>query len=114
MGNFRFYRRVHIFPGLSVNLSKSGPSLTFGVRGAHVTLGRKGVRKTVGIPGTGIYYTSQQGYHSGVHSAHVEQPISAEEQARAHHIADLFVLAVVLAITLLIGIAIGNSMSPHP
>ena len=24
MGSFRFYRRVHIFPGLTVNISKSG------------------------------------------------------------------------------------------
>jgi hypothetical protein len=24
----------------------------------------------VGIPGTGIYYTSQTGRHTGVHSAH--------------------------------------------
>jgi hypothetical protein len=62
MGNFRFYRRLHIFPGLSVNLSKSGPSLTVGVRGAHLTMGPSGVRRTVGIPGTGIYYTSHSGY----------------------------------------------------
>ena len=41
MGNFRFYRRMSIFPGLSVNLSKSGPSLTVGMRGAHVTVGSK-------------------------------------------------------------------------
>jgi len=29
----RFYRRVRILPGLSVNFSRSGPSLIFGVRG---------------------------------------------------------------------------------
>jgi hypothetical protein len=40
MGSFRFYRRVHIFPGLTVNVSRSGPSLSVGVRGAHVTVGR--------------------------------------------------------------------------
>jgi hypothetical protein len=28
MGSFRFYRRVNIFPDLSVNLSRSGPSLS--------------------------------------------------------------------------------------
>jgi hypothetical protein len=72
MGSFRFYRRVHIFPGLTVNVSKSGPSLSVGVRGAHVTVGRRGIRRTVGIPGTGIYYTSSTGYHTGVHSAHRE------------------------------------------
>ena len=84
MGNFRFYRRVSIFPGLSVNVSKSGPSLTVGMRGAHVTFGSKGIRRTVGIPGTGIYYTSHSGYHSGAHSAHVEEPISDPQQAAAH------------------------------
>lgn len=74
MGSFRFYRRVHIFPGLTVNLSKCGPSLSVGVRGAHVTVDRRGVTRTVGIPGSGIFYTSRTGYHSGVHSAHRETP----------------------------------------
>ena len=66
--SFRFYRRVHLFPGVSVNLSRSGPSLSVGVRGAHVTVGRRGVTKTVGIPGTGLFYTSRSGHHTGYHS----------------------------------------------
>jgi hypothetical protein len=33
---FRFYRRVRIQPGPSVNISRSGPSLSSGVRGAHM------------------------------------------------------------------------------
>ena len=66
---FRFYRRVRLFPGVSVNLSRSGPSLSVGVRGAHVTVGRRGVTRTVGIPGTGIFYTSRTGAQTGVHSA---------------------------------------------
>jgi hypothetical protein len=74
VSNFRFYRRVRLFPGLSVNLSKSGPSLTMGMRGAHVTVGSRGVRRTVGIPGTGAYWTSTTGHHTGVHSAHIETP----------------------------------------
>ncbi|MGH7815712.1 MAG: DUF4236 domain-containing protein [Candidatus Binataceae bacterium] len=111
MGNFRFYRRARIFPGLSVNISKSGPSLTFGVRGAHMTVGPRGVRKTVGIPGTGLYYTSQDGYHSGVHSAHVEQPISEQQQAAAHAAATAIVIVIVAAVALIIGIAIGSAPS---
>jgi hypothetical protein len=102
MGSFRFYRRVNIFPGLSVNLSKSGPSLSVGVRGAHVTLGRKGIRKTVGIPGTGIYYTSYNGYHTGFHSAHQETPLSPDQQAAADHNAEWLLGAIVLGIILLI------------
>ncbi|MGA2408920.1 MAG: DUF4236 domain-containing protein [Candidatus Binataceae bacterium] len=70
MGNFRFYKRISLFPRLSVNLSRSGPSLTVGVRGVHVTVGRRGITRTAGIPGTGLYYTSHTGYHTGSHSAY--------------------------------------------
>ncbi|RMH27336.1 MAG: DUF4236 domain-containing protein [Planctomycetota bacterium] len=55
---FRFFRRVKIAPGLSLNFSKSGVSPSIGVRGARVTFCRSGVRRTVGIPGTGLYYTT--------------------------------------------------------
>jgi hypothetical protein len=70
VGSLRFFRRVKLLPGLTLNLSKSGPSLSMGVRGAHVTVGRHGVRRTVGIPGTGLFYTSRGGHHTGVHTAH--------------------------------------------
>ena len=66
---FRFYRRVRLFPGVTVNLSRSGPSVSVGVRGAHLTLGRRGVTRTVGIPGTGIFYTSRAGRQTALHSA---------------------------------------------
>jgi uncharacterized protein DUF4236 len=113
VGNFRFYRRVHIFPGLSVNVSKSGPSLTLGMRGAHVTLGPGGVRKTVGIPGTGIYYTSHSGYHTGLHSAHVETPVAPEHQAAVERGARILTLLVVLGLTLVAGVIIGRAFANH-
>ncbi len=69
MGYVRFFRRVRVAPGLTLNLSKHGASVSAGFRGAHVTVGRTGVRRTVGLPGTGVYYTSHHGWHSGVHSA---------------------------------------------
>ena len=69
MGSLRFFRRVRIAPGLTLNLTKHGASLSAGVRGAHVTVGRTGIRRTVGIPGTGIFYTSHTGLHTGVHTA---------------------------------------------
>jgi hypothetical protein len=112
MGNFRFYRRVSIFPGLSVNLSKSGPSLTVGMRGAHVTVGSKGIRKTVGIPGTGIYYTSHTGYHSGAHSAHVEQPISDSQQTAAHGIAQMIMLMCIIGAVALAIALVGSLAAP--
>jgi Protein of unknown function (DUF4236) len=56
MGVFRFQRHVGILPGLRFNLSKSGVSLSVGVKGAHVTVGRT-PRVTVGIPGSGLSWT---------------------------------------------------------
>ena len=56
---FRFTRRMKIAPGLNLNLSKRGGSLSFGPRGAKLTVGTSGVRTTGGIPGTGLYYTQK-------------------------------------------------------
>jgi len=66
---FRFFRRVHVAPGVSLNLSQSGPSVSLGARGAHVTFGPRGIRQTIGLPGSGAFFTSQQGWHSGAHTA---------------------------------------------
>jgi hypothetical protein len=104
MGNFRFYRRLHPFPGLTLNLAKHGASVSIGVRGAHLTFGQRGVTRTVGIPGSGIFYTSRRGYHTGFHSAHVETPVSPQTQARADTVAGLGVSALLV---LVIGIIIG-------
>jgi len=54
----RFFKRVKIAPGLTLNLSKSGPSFSFGPRGLKYTIGPRGTRKTFGIPGSGVYYTT--------------------------------------------------------
>jgi len=56
--SFRFWRRIRIAPGVTLNLSKTGGSLSFGVRGAHFTVGPHGKRVTAGIPGTGLFYTN--------------------------------------------------------
>ena len=52
---FRFSRRVST-PFGRINVSKSGVSLTEGVKGAHITVGRT-PRITLGIPGCGISWT---------------------------------------------------------
>jgi len=60
MGYFRFRRSFRLFPGVRMNLSKSGVSTSVGRRGLWFTIGPRGTRETVGIPGTGISYTEQQ------------------------------------------------------
>src|SRR5438128_11579176 len=57
----RFFRRLRIAKGLTLNLSKRGASLSAGRRGAHLTFGRRGTRATTGVPGTGVSYTSRLG-----------------------------------------------------
>ena len=69
---FRFRRSVKLFPGVRLNVSRSGLSASFGIRGAHVTLGPKGTRTTVGIPGTGISYTETSSSHR--HRAAAQEP----------------------------------------
>ena len=56
---FRFSRRISLFKGLRLNLSKSGTSVSVGGRGAWLTSGKKGTRATVGIPGTGMSWSEK-------------------------------------------------------
>ncbi len=70
---FRFRRRVKLFPGLWVNLSKSGVSTSIGGKGITLNVGNKGTRATVGLPGTGLSYTTST----------TSTPTQAPEAARA-------------------------------
>lgn len=58
----RFRKSIKIAPGLRINLSKSGPSLSVGRPGATFNVGPKGTRTTVGAPGTGISYTTERSW----------------------------------------------------
>jgi DNA segregation ATPase FtsK/SpoIIIE-like protein len=54
---FRFRQGIRIFPGLRLNLSKSGVSTSLGGRGATLNISKKGIRGTVGLPGSGLSYS---------------------------------------------------------
>jgi hypothetical protein len=71
---FRFRRSIRVLPWLRLNIGNRGSSVSIGGRGAHVTLGHGQVRETVGLPGTGLSYTT-------VHETHGEAP--GAEQAPA-------------------------------
>jgi hypothetical protein len=84
---FRFRRSVKVLPGIRLNLSGSGASVSLGARGFHYTIGPKGTRVTVGGPGTGLSWTEYTPYSkppSSVplipeHSFRVEQEQLATE-----------------------------------
>jgi hypothetical protein len=57
----RFRSNLKIFPGVRLNISKSGISTSIGVPGATLNLGPRGIYGTLGIPGTGISYRQRIG-----------------------------------------------------
>jgi hypothetical protein len=58
----RFRKRIRLAPGLHLNLSGSGLSLSAGPRGASMTFGgRRGTYMNAGIPGTGLYARERVG-----------------------------------------------------
>src|ERR1700726_4827828 len=55
MSFFKFRKRIKLLPGLWMNVSKKGMSLSAGVKG--FTVNSRG-RTTVSLPGTGLSYVS--------------------------------------------------------
>ena len=53
---FRFRKTIGLFPGLKLNISKSGLSTTVGPRGATTNFSRRGARTTLSWLGTGLSY----------------------------------------------------------
>lgn len=69
----RFRKSIRIMKGVRVNFSKSGMSLTAGVRGASVNIGPRGTYLNTGIPGTGLYNRTRIGGSSSSRSSHSTQ-----------------------------------------
>ena len=70
--SFRFQQHISLFPGVRLNLSGSGVSVSLGVSGATLNFGgRAGSSVTVGIPGTGVSYrhSFSAGQSAHTHSA---------------------------------------------
>ncbi len=55
----RFYKKVKLIPGVKLNISKSGVSVSVGVPGVSVTTGKKGTYFNAGLPGTGLSYRTR-------------------------------------------------------
>lgn len=64
MAYFRFHKSLGILPGLRVNLSKSGPSLSVGPVGLRLNVGPQGIRTTAGLPGSGLSVINRKSWRS--------------------------------------------------
>jgi uncharacterized protein DUF4236 len=58
---FRFRRTFTVLPGVHINLSKTGSSVSLGRRGAMVNLGHGHETVSLGVPGTGVGYRTSSG-----------------------------------------------------
>jgi hypothetical protein len=77
---FRFQKRISLFPGIRLNLSKSGASVTVGKPGLSVNLGKDGATGNVGIPGTGLSYREKIGGYLTSSQEHVPNQIEQNNQ----------------------------------
>lgn len=79
----RFRQRIKVFPGVHVNVSLGGMSVSMGGPGATVNIGKNlRVRGTVGLPGSGLSY--QGTMHPGVRQTGSAQPTaSSYEESQA-------------------------------
>ena len=107
---FRFRRRIRLIPGVRINLSRSGSSLSIGHRGAWYTFGPRGRRVTLGLPGTGLYRTEHVPPAAPPHAAlpalpaprfYLREPIPPAAPVHAGHRA-AFVVVGAVAVGLLI------------
>jgi len=89
---FRFRRSIRIAPGFRINLSKKGASLSVGRKGLTTNLSERGVRETIGIPGTGMSYTTSSRRSLG-------------KQTKPAGLGDLLALGIFAFIVLMIVVA---------
>ena len=90
----RFRKSVKICKGVRVNFGKSGASLSVGTKGCRYSMHTSGRRTaSVGIPGTGLYYTQSSGggtrkYKSTAHAKkqQIQQQKAAQQKAKQDQI----------------------------
>ena len=71
----RFRRSFKVAAGVRVNLNKKSASISFGPKGLKHTVSTTGKsHTTVGIPGTGLSYTTSSGGKSGAQQGAVSIP----------------------------------------
>jgi hypothetical protein len=58
---FRYRKSIRILPGVRLNLGNRGlASISIGKRGFTINISKRGIQTTVGVPGTGVSYTTKR------------------------------------------------------
>lgn len=83
----RYRKSIKIGENTRINLSKSGVGISTGIKGARVSAGPRDVRQTVGIPGTGLYYTKEHRKNTQASTtANQHDDISVKARSKSHKI----------------------------
>ena len=88
---FRFQKRIRLFKGLTLNLSKTGTSWTIGGRGASINLRDGKATGNVGIAGTGLSYRGK--LMDGENTAKIEKLV--EKQRSSELVKIIIVIAFI-------------------
>ena len=57
---WKFFKRIKVLPGVTLNVSKSGVSISLGGKGMKLTIGPKHTTTTWSLPGTGLSYSKRK------------------------------------------------------
>ena len=97
---FRFQKRIRLFKGLTLNLSKTGTSWTIGGRGASVNIKEGKATGNVGIPGTGLSYRSRLTDSNDAPETGTETPIETQSSSG---LGAIVVVVILIALGYFIG-----------
>ena len=113
-----YRKRVKLMPGVNINLSKKGASVTVGIRGASVNIGKSGIYQNLGIPGTGIYSREKISGNDSVKSdqstlktKEAKRPVSEKRYKKDYssvYLSVLYVLVIILVIGIIISYTVNN------
>lgn len=95
----RFHQNFTLFPGVRLNLGKTGISASVGVLGARVNLGQNGIRSTFGAPGTGLSVSHFSAWEQNKSSKPVPSPGSPVPSPPATDVAKPIASAAVDGLT---------------
>lgn len=86
----RIRKSWNLFPGVKVNMSKGGMSVSVGRKGFHLNFSKRGVRQTVGLPGSGIsessyVFKNKEEENSKEHRSEKDEESSADDDEKPKH-----------------------------
>lgn len=79
----RFRKSFKVAPGVRLNVSGSGTSVSLGGRGVTTNISKRGTRTSLSIPGTGLSNRSSSRSSSRANQRHLEKAERERRRAEA-------------------------------